>query len=282
MTHRTTTHRREATMHEVLLLALAAALLLAAMLGPLGVFVVWRRLSYFGDTIAHASLLGIALAFLSGGLVPMPLAIFAVAASVAVLLSWLTRDRRFQADTILGLLAHSALALGVVLIALERDVRTDLHGFLFGDVLTTTTMDLAVLSGLLILCLGLMRWLWRPMLMLTLHPGIAAVEGVPVVRIERIFTLLLAAVIAFAIPRTGVLLITAFLIMPAMAARYLARTPVQMAWLASLLGMVAATGGLAVAWKIDAPAGPMMVVTAAAIVALAATATMLRGGRPER
>lgn len=225
-------------------------------------------MAYFGDTIAHASLLGVAVSLLSGGAVPMTLAIILVAVAVALILTRFTRDARFQADTLLGILAHSALAFGVLLVALRRDIQVDLSAFLFGDVLAMDWLDVGLLAGLAFVMLLLFRRYWRALLMSTIDPAIAQVEGISPTRMQLLLTLMLAAVIALAIKITGVLLITALLIIPAAAARYLARTPAHMAVLASVVGLVSVTGGLFGSLAIDAPTGPMMVATAALLFVL--------------
>ena len=250
-------------MDEFILRALIGALLLAATLGPLGSFVVWRQMAYFGDAIAHSALLGVAISLLSGGIVPIPLAMFLVAVAVALILTRFARDTRFHADTVLGLLAHSALAVGLVLVALSRSIRVDINAYLFGDILGITWDDVTILAALAVTGGIVLYRNWRGLLMATIEPSIASVEGVDPARMQLLLTLMLAAVIAVAIKLTGVLLITALLIMPAAAARYLARSPRQMALLASLLGMLSATLGLTASLKLDAPTGPMMVVSAA-------------------
>ncbi|MFM9890326.1 MAG: metal ABC transporter permease [Rickettsiales bacterium] len=255
-------------MDEFLLRALVGGLLLAAMLGPLGSFVVWRRMAYFGDAIAHAALLGVAISLLSNGLIPMTLAMFTVAAAIALVLTRFTADTRFHADTLLGLLAHGSLALGLVLVALAREIRVDINAFLFGDILAIDWADVQVLAGLMVIILGLLWRFWRPLLVATIDPAIARVEGINPARMQLVLTLMLAAVIAVAIKLTGVLLITALLIMPAASARTLAKTPAHMAVLASLIGMTAIGGGLFASLQIDAPSGPMMVVVAAGIFVL--------------
>jgi zinc transport system permease protein len=262
-TRRTT--MRGAAMDELILRALVGGLLLAAMLGPLGSFVVWRRMAYFGDTIAHSALLGVALSLMSAGALPMTAAIFLVAISVAFILSRYARDTRFHADTLLGVLSHSALALGLVLVAMNREVQVDVNAFLFGDVLAMEWADVAVLAVLALMVAVVLARQWRALLMTTIDPAIAQVEGINTTRQQFILTVLLAAVIAVAIKITGILLITALLVIPAAAARTLAKTPAQMAWMASVLGMASVCGGLLLSLECDAPSGPMMVVLAALI-----------------
>jgi zinc transport system permease protein len=258
-------HLKVIIMDDLVLRALSGALILAIMLGPLGAFVVWRRMAYFGDTIAHSALLGVALSLLAGGVLPITPAIFLVAILVALILAHYSRDARLHADTLLGILAHGALALGLVLVSLNRSVQVDVNAYLFGDVLAIDWQDVGILAALAVLVLAILRFYWRKLLMTTIDPAIAQVDGINIARMQLVLTLLLAAVIAVAIKLTGVLLITALLVMPAAAARYLSKNPLQMAMLASVVGMLSVSGGLFAAMKIDVPTGPMMVVMAAVL-----------------
>ncbi len=255
-------------MDEFVLRALAGALILAVMMGPLGALVVWRQMAYFGDTIAHAALLGVAVSLLSAGAVPMTLAMLVVALIVALILARYARDTRFHADTLLGIIAHGTLALGVLLVAMSHSIRVDMNAYLFGDILAIDWMDVSVLAALAATILALLWWCWRALLMVAIDSAIAAVEGVNVARTHLLLTLMLATVIAVAIKLTGVLLMTALLVMPAAAARYLSHTPLQMATRAALLAMVSVSAGLFMSLKIDAPSGPAMVVCAALLFVL--------------
>lgn len=266
-------------MDEILLRALLGGGLLAVALGPLGSFVVWRHMAYFGDTIAHAALLGVALSLISGT-IPMTFAMFIVALFVALFLNRFAADQRFHADTLLGILAHGTLALGVLLVALSHGVRVDIDAYLFGDILAMSWADVFFLGALSIFILALLRVSWRPLLMITIHPAIAHVEGVHVKRTQLLLTIMLAAVIAVAIKLVGVLLITALLIIPAAAARYLSRTPVQMAIIASALGVACVAGGLFASLRIDAPTGPVIVVLASFVFVILGAVTRLRSSSP--
>jgi zinc transport system permease protein len=248
-------------MDEITLRALLASVILAGTLGPLGSLVVWRRMAYFGDTIAHAALLGIALSLITGFL-PMTLSMFIVAIGVALMLSRASRDGRFHSDTLLGLLAHGTLALGVLLVAMSRSIRVDVNSYLFGDVLALDWYDVRFLAVLCIMVLAVLYVSWRALLMVAIDRTIAHVEGVDVKRTEKLLILLLAAVIAIAIKLVGVLLITALLIIPAASARYFAKSPKQMALFASLIGIFAVSSGLFASIAMDAPTGPLMVVIA--------------------
>lgn len=269
-----TTITKGAIMDELVLRALSGALILAALLGPLGSFVVWRHMAYLGDTIAHAALLGIAFSLIIAA-VPMTLSIFLIALAVALVLGRFGRDARFHTDTLLGILAHGTLALGVLLVAISRE-RVDINAYLFGDILALQWSDVTLLALLAVVIGALLKLTWRPLLMVTIHPAIAHVEGINVRRTQQMLLIMLASVIAVAIQLVGVLLITALLIMPAATARYLAKTPGQMALFASLIGMGTAAMGLFGSMLVDAPTGPTMVVVGAFAFVVIGSLTKLR------
>ena len=253
-------------MPDFLLNALLAGLSLALVAGPLGSFVVWRRMAYFGDTLAHAALLGVALGFLLD--VSQTLAVTVGCIILAVLLVTLQQRQPLAADTLLGILAHSTLSLGLVAISFMHEVRVDLMAYLFGDLLAVGGRDLLWIAGGSALVLGLLAWLWRPLLALTVHEELAKVEGLPVGALRLALMLLIAVVIAVAMKIVGVLLITSLLIIPAAAAQRHARSPEQMAGGASAIGLLAVCGGLALSWFRDTPAGPSIVVSAAGLFLL--------------
>lgn len=250
-------------MPDFLLHALLAAIALALVAGPLGSFVVWRRMAYFGDTLSHSALLGVAMGLLLD--VHPALAVVVSSVLLALALVGLQQRRNLASDTVLGILAHSTLALGLVTLSLMDSVRVDLMGYLFGDLLSVTGADLlGILLGSALVLLGLF-WLWRPLLAITVHEELALVEGLPVARLRLALMVLMALVIAVAMKVVGVLLITSLLIIPAATAQRHARSPEQMALLAALLGVVAVCGGLALSWYLDTPAGPSIVVGAACL-----------------
>ncbi|MFZ4126255.1 MAG: metal ABC transporter permease [Rickettsiales bacterium] len=256
-------------MDDFLLRAMMGGVLLALAVGPLGAMVVWRHMAYFGDTIAHAALLGVAIALLSN-VIPMTLAMFLVSLGVALALNLLTRDGRFHADTMLGMLAHGTLAIGVLLVAMSGDIQVDINAYLFGDILTITDHDLAMLGVLFAAVVAIVTTHWRAFILMTIDEAMARAEGIRVERTKLLLTMLLAATVAVSIKLVGVLLITAMLIIPAAAARYLARSPLQMVLLASMLGAVAVVIGLQGAIEFDAPAAPMMVTSGIAIFVVSA------------
>ncbi|MBT8767400.1 zinc ABC transporter permease subunit ZnuB [Metapseudomonas boanensis] len=250
-------------MADFLLNALLAGLALALVAGPLGSFVVWRRMAYFGDTLSHAALLGVALGLMLD--VSPTLAVTVGCVLLAVLLVTLQQRQPLASDTLLGILAHSTLSLGLVVLSFMSEVRIDLMGYLFGDLLAVSGTDLAwILGGSALVLLALIL-MWRPLLAITVHEELARVEGLPVAAIRLGLMLLIAVVIAVAMKIVGVLLITSLLIIPAAAAQRHARSPEQMALGASLLGLLAVCAGLSLSWLKDTPAGPSIVVSAATL-----------------
>ena len=258
--------------------ALLAGIGVALVAGPLGCFVVWRRLAYFGDTLSHAALLGVALAFLFE--LNITAAVFAVSACVSLALLMLQRRATLSADSLLGLLAHSSLALGLVVLAFLTWVRVDLMGFLFGDILAVSKSDIAIiyLGGLMVLAVLVM--IWHPLFAATVNEELAEAEGMEPKRANVIFMLLMASVIAISMKIVGVLLITAMLIIPAATARRFAAGPEQMAAIAALAGALAVVGGLYGSLEWDTPSGPSIVVAALALFVLSISplAGLLRRG----
>ena len=201
---------------EFLQRALLAGLGVAAVAGPLGCFVVWRRMAYFGTSLSHNAFLGIALGILLG-IDPM-FGIAVAAVAVALLLVLLQRQRRLADDTLLGILAHGGMALGLVAISFLEGVRVDLLTYLFGDVLAVGWREIAWIYGAAAVMLVLLALLWRPLLMVSVHPELAAAEGIPVLPVRLAFMLMLAVLVAIAMKVVGVLLITSMLIVPAAGA----------------------------------------------------------------
>ncbi len=261
-------------MDDFLCRALAGGVGVALVAGPFGSFVIWRRMAYFGDTLAHASLLGVALGFALH--VNPALGVFAVCAAVALLLLAVQRRGRLPEDAILGILSHGALSLGLVTVAFLETLRVDLISYLFGDVLAVTQGDLLWIYGGGIAALAALAALWKPLLAMTVHEELARVEGVRVGLIQSAFVLLLAVVVALMMKVVGMLLITALLIIPAAAARRFAGSPEAMAAAAALLGCAAVGAGLWGSLRWDTPAGPSIVVAAAALFAISEAVPALR------
>jgi zinc transport system permease protein len=255
---------------DFLVRAALAGVGLALATGPLGAFVVWRRMAYFGDATSHAAILGVAMALALS--LPVGVGTLIVALAMAGTVSTLAA-RGWAMDTTLGVLAHSALAFGLVAISFVPGARSDMSSLLFGDILAVSRGDLALVWGGAALVLGLLVWRWQALLTSTLNEDLAHAAGLNPDRERLVLTLALALVVTIAIKIVGALLIAALLIIPAAAARSLARSPEAMAALAALIGAGATLGGLALSLQFDTPAGPSIITVAALVF----TATVLIG-----
>lgn len=239
-----------------------AGLGVAVAAAPLGCFVVWRRMAYFGDATSHAALLGVALALAMD--LPVMGGVLVIALAMALVISGLG-ERQVSSDTLLGVLSHGGLALGLVAVSLVSGQRVDLSAYLFGDILAVSRGDLGVIWGGAVLVTGLLVWRWQPLLTATLSPDLASASGGHPRRETLILTLALAVMVAVALKVVGALLIAAMLIIPAAGARPFARTPEGMAVMATLLGGVAVASGLAASLVYDTPTGPSIVSAAAVL-----------------
>jgi zinc transport system permease protein len=252
----------------------------AALAGPLGCFVVWRRMAFFGHALAHSALLGIALGALLA--IDLNLATMTVCLAFAIALLLLQRQPGLSTDTILGILAHTALALGLVVLSFLEWLRVDLMAYLFGDVLAVTAGDLIWIWGGGAVALMALLWLWSALLSITLNEELAQAEGVDVGRVQFGFVLVMALAVAIGMKIVGILLIVSLLVIPAAAARHLARTPEQMAALAALIGALAVVMGIGGSLQWDTPAGPTIVLATAMLFSLAlGIGPALRPARPE-
>jgi len=241
---------------------------------PLGCFVVWRRMAYFGDATAHAALLGVALSLAIQG--PILPGVLAAALVMALMVQGLS-GRGLAEDAILGVLAHAALAIGLVAVSFLSGVRVDLMGYLFGDILAVNIYDLAQIWAGAAAVIALLVWRWQRLLTATLNPDLAQASGISPRAEQLVLTVALALTVAVAIKAVGALLIGALLIIPPAAARPLARTPEAMALITGAIGSGAALAGLGASYRFDTPTGPTIVSVAAAIFCLTAIAGRLRG-----
>nr|VFK31552.1 MAG: zinc transport system permease protein [Candidatus Kentron sp. MB] len=253
-------------MDEFFVRALLGGIGIASVAGPLGCIVVWRRMAYFGAALSHSALLGIALGLLAG--VSPTLGVLVFCLIFAILLSLLERQKTLASDTLLGILAHGSLALGLLAISLMEPLRVDPMAYLFGDILAIGRQDLVLIYALAVPILGILIAIWRSLLSVTIHEDLAAVEGVPVARVRLVFVLMLACVIAVGMKAVGTLLIVSLLIIPAAAARRMANSPERMAAVAALFGVISVIGGLAASLQWDMPPGPAIVVAATLLFVL--------------
>jgi zinc transport system permease protein len=240
--------------------AVVAGLGIAAVTGPLGCFVVWRRLAYFGDTLAHGALLGVALSLLLH--VHVTLMVFVVAIAVALSLLALQKRSSLSSDALLGMLSHGSLAIGLLALAFMTWVRLDLMGLLFGDLLAVNRFDIAVVYGGGFAVLAALVWAWKPLFAVTVNRDLAAAEGYNVAAYDMLLMVMLAAVVAVSIKIVGVMLITSLLIIPAGAARRISTAPVAMAVAAMVIGWLSVLGGLVASLQFNTPSGPSIVAVA--------------------
>ena len=254
--------------------ALLAGVGTALACGALGCFVVWRRMAYFGDATAHAAILGVALALLFS--VSVPIGVLVVALAMGLLIGSLS-GATITADSLLGVLSHSALALGLVAVSLMPSARIDLDAYLFGDILIVSRMDLVVIWGGAFVVCGVLAWRWQALLAEILSNDLAYAAGLSPRRDRLILTLLIAAVVAVSIKVVGALLITAMLVIPAAAARLISRGPEAMAAYATGIGAVAAIAGLHGARMFGTPAGPSIICAAGGMFCIASVIGRLRG-----
>ncbi len=249
--------------------ALVAGIGFALVTGPLGAFVVWRRMAYFGDTMAHSALLGVAISLLLN--INMMVGVVAAALLVSGALLVLEKRGVFSSDALLGILSHSTLALGLVLVGFMSWVRIDLMALLFGDILAVSKSDIALIYGFGALILVGIAWGWRALIAATVNVELAQAEGMHPQRARIMLMVFLAILIAVAMKIVGILLITALLIIPAAAARRLSASPEQMVVIASIIGVLAVVVGLNLSLLYDTPSGPSIVVAALGLFLLSLT-----------
>ena len=240
--------------------ALIAGTGVALVAAPCGCFVVWRRMAYFGDTLAHSALLGIALSIAFA--TDVTLTMFTLAIGVALLLLLLEQRTDIPTDALLGILAHSGLALSLLWLSVLDPVRADLMAVLFGDILIVSITDMAVIYGGGIVVLALLTTFWRRLLVVTINAELAAAEGINPRTTNIVLVLILSAAVVMAVKIVGALLITALLITPAATARSFATSPLQMVVLAALIGVASVVCGLFMSLHFDTLPGPSIVVVA--------------------
>lgn len=253
-------------MLDILLPAWLAGLLLSLITAPLGAFVVWRKMAYFGDTLSHSALLGVALGiFLE---VDPYIAVIVMTVILAMALVWLEHKTNYSVDTVLGIIAHCSLSLGVITISLLDNVRVDLMSYLFGDLLAINFNDVIFIGIGVIVIGGILVFFWSKLLSITISPELAQVEGLNVARVRLLLMLLTALTIALSMKFVGALIITSLLIIPSATARRFARTPEAMVIYATVFSIIAVSLGLLFSGIKDTPAGPSVVVCAGALFLL--------------
>ena len=248
---------------EFIIRAALAGLAVALAAAPLGCLVIWRRMAYFGDATGHAALLGVVLGVALG---VMPLVgVVVLAATMALVVSFVSNRSAYGVDTVLGVFAHSALALGLVAASIVPGARINVMRILQGDILLVSWVETGGIALGAALIIAVVSCFWRGLVNATLSPELIVAEGGSLLRDRLVLTLSLAVFVAVALQLVGVLLITAMLILPAAAAATLARSPEHMALLAAAFGGCAVLGGLGMSLGLDTPAGPSIIVIAALV-----------------
>ena len=252
---------------------LIGGLVVALVAAPMGCFILWRRMVFFGAAVSHSGLLGVALGLALG--INVTAGVVLTAAAVAVILVIMRGDKRLEDDAILGVVAHGALALGLVALYLLEGPDIvhsghdhDLETLLFGDIASITRTDLVWIIGGGGAGLVVMAAIWKSLLAMTVHEEMAIVEGVPVPVISIVFMLTMAVVVGVALKVVGALLIVSLLIIPAAAARRLTTGPEAMAAIAAVIGIASVLGGLQAHMAWGFPAGPSVVVVAVLVFGL--------------
>lgn len=250
-------------MEEFILRALLGGMCVAIVCGPLGCLIVWQRMTYFGAALSHAALLGVALGLVFN--LNLQLSILALCITVSLLLLAMERNSNITSDTALGIIAHSTLAVGILVLTLIPSIRLDLMGYLFGDILSIRWTDVYwVLLGGVAILFALSR-IWKPLLSLIVQRDLALVDGVNEQKIRLIFLILLSVVITISMQLIGILLVISLLIIPAACASRYSSSPEQMAWLSSLIGIISVASGMGLSLTWDTPAGPSIVTCASVI-----------------
>ncbi len=240
----------------VWLIALAA-IMLALATAPLGAALLWRRMAYLGDALAHAAMFGVAIALVAH--LPVIIGVLVVALVVAGAVIALSRRGKLAHDAVLGTFAHGLMASGLVLVFIVLGKGVDLHGVLFGDVMTMTVAEaLMILTGAAVILLLVWRY-WQVLVLGAVSEELALAEGWPARQAQLLLVLAAAVMLALAARATGLLLFTSLLVLPVAAARAMARSPEGMAGLGAVIGVAAVTGGLALAHMLHIPSGPLMV-----------------------
>jgi zinc transport system permease protein len=240
--------------------ALLAGSLFSIMAGPLGSIIIWRRLAFFGDTLAHSALLGISLSFFFH--LPPTLGILVFSIALGVALIRFSAHKALALDTLLAIFSHASLGFGLVALSLSSGLQTHFNQYLFGDILAIDQKDLLMLAVGVVVVIGTTWFYWQRLLTTIISEELAISEGIPVHRIKLVFMVLLAVCVSVALKIVGALLLTALLIIPAATARYFAKTPAQMTVSASVVAILSVIIGLFGSLQFDLPTAPLIVCSA--------------------
>ena len=267
------------TIEPFIIKGLIAGVIVALVAGVMGCFVVWRRMAYFGDSLAHSALLGIALGIALG--VNHNLSVIMLCSLFALILVWLQQKRIFATDTLLGILAHASLSIGVITISILEQI-IDLHSYLFGDILTVGNDQIwwLVIGGGSVL--GVLTYNWSSLVLMTIDEDLAQAENVPVARYQMLLMFLMTIVVAISIKIVGILLIASLLIIAPAASRQLSKSPEMMAMIACLIGVISVVIGMYFSFELDTPSGPTIVAALAALFVISFPISRITTKKNER
>lgn len=259
--------------------ALWVALMLGPLCGLIGVFVTARRMSFFSDTVSHAALAGIAVGFWMGFQDPtLPMTLVSLA--VAVLMLWLRERTELLNDTIMALLLSGSVAFGIVVMSLLKGYRGELDRYLFGDILSVGPADVGLAAAVLAIAGGWVLWNLNALALITAHPDLAHVSGIPVRVLNYGFVLLLTVVVSLCIRLLGIILVTSLLVIPPATARNVARNLRQQIVGSVLVGALGGFGGVAASYLLNLPCGPSIVLVC--VILFLATLSLRVFGRSGR
>ena len=273
---------------------LIAQLVLAVIAGPVGCLIVWRRMAYFGDAIAHSALLGVAVGLFIGFAPNIGVAM--ISAFFAVLLVYLQHRRKLSIDTLLGILAHGALALGLLLIfwsSVETghgvhneakhkiDPHQLLETYLLGSLENISMhQNISLIIGAIVIGV-ILKLIWEPLILMTLNMDLARAEGVPTLRLQYIMMGIMTSLVVMGMQITGVLFISSLLIIPAAAARQISTTPEKMIIWAIIFAFSGVSIGYLSSKLADLPPGPAIISTLTTIFIISLLISIfLRRKRP--
>ncbi|CAL9914245.1 Zn(2(+)) ABC transporter membrane subunit [Candidatus Liberibacter solanacearum] len=245
--------------NEFFIRALFAGIGIILSTGPLGCFIVWQRMTYFGDTIAHSALLGVAFSLMLN--LPIPLCIFMVAALTSIILLQIQKSEFIASDAILGVITHSTISISLIMLSFMTWVNTDLTSFLFGDILAVNTNDIIIIWSAGILNIVILITIWKSLLATTVNYELAKAEGMQPEKVKLIFTMITALMISISIKFIGITLITSLLILPTVTARRFATSPENMVILTTVIGILGVILGLYGSLIFDTPSGPSIIIT---------------------
>jgi len=244
-------------MDEFIIYAILAGIAVAISLCPLGCIILWRRLPYLGDAIAHSAIFGIVLGLLFG--INITLSIVLTSITFSLLLTMLRR--KLEHNITVVIFSYSFLALGLFLLPfVVSNAQIDIFSYLFGDILLVDDHEIYITTACAILVLIWIYFRWKKLLLMAINEDLAVVEGINPYRLDLEFMLITACVIGISIKIIGVLLMAAIIIIPAAAARNISRTPVQMLLFSVMFGILSILIGIGGSYWFDSPSGPSIVL----------------------